>query len=61
MEKSINSIKTEPWITMRGAQEHTGLSIVKLRKAYNNKEFRISKVTGKILTKRSWLDEWLSR
>jgi len=51
----------ERWITLRDAAKYTGLSIPKLRRAYNNKEFKISKVTGKILTKRSWLEEWLSK
>jgi len=56
-----NTVKNEPWINMRQACEYTSLSIDRVRRGYNNKEFRVSKVTGRILTKKSWLDEWLDK
>jgi len=56
-----NKVKHEPWINLHQAREYTSLSIVRLRRGYNNKEFKVSKVAGKILTKKSWLDEWLDK
>tara|TARA_Y100000590_G_C15671234_1_gene996310 strand:- start:766 stop:939 length:174 start_codon:yes stop_codon:yes gene_type:complete len=53
--------RLEPWIDLHQAHEYTKLSIVKLRRAYNNNEFKVSRVTGKVLTKKSWLDEWLDK
>ena len=56
-----HTVKIEPWINMRQAREYTSLSIDRLRRGYNKKEFRVSKVAGRILTKKSWLDEWLDK
>ena len=53
--------RREPWLDLHQAHEYTKLSIVKLRRAYNNNEFKVSRVTGKVLTKKSWLDEWLDK
>ena len=41
--------RLEPWIDLHQAHEYTKLSIVKLRRAYNNNEFKVSRVTGKVL------------
>ena len=56
---NIDSRIAEPWLDLRAAAKYTHLSVGRVRKAYLAKDLRVSRVTGKILTKKSWLDEWL--
>ena len=58
-ERSV--INIEPWINLKDACAYTALSIDRLRRAYLSKESKFSKVSGRVLTKKSWLDEWLAK
>jgi hypothetical protein len=60
MGNNGNILGMEPWLDLRSAAAYTNLSVGRVRKAYLAHDLKVSRVTGKILTKRSWLDEWLT-
>jgi hypothetical protein len=59
MGNNGNILGMEPWLDLRAAAAYTNLSVGRVRKAYLANDLKVSRVTGKILTKKSWLDEWL--
>ncbi len=60
IERTVSNDYRERWINIRGASAYSSLSIPKLRRAITNGELEVSKVAGKLLFKREWIDKWLN-
>ena len=60
IEKTITSSHLEKWINIRGVSEYTSLSIPKIRRTITSGELKVSKVAGKLLFKKEWVDKWLN-
>lgn len=65
----INDIKSlltdkqidDKWMDSNKASEYCGVSTATLRRNVNNNKLKASTVTGKLLFKRSKLEEWLTK
>jgi hypothetical protein len=53
MGNNGNILGMEPWLDLRAAV-YTNLSVGRVRKAYLAHDLKVSRVTGKILTKRRY-------
>lgn len=59
LKKLIQNKLADRWITIREASEYSGLSNSTLRRAIKKGELKSSKQTGKLMFKRSWIDNFL--
>lgn len=56
---NINDSILKGWMSMKDAIIYTGLSVSSLNRATNKGNLRVSKVTGKNLFKKEWIDNYL--
>ena len=49
------------WLDLKATCKYCSLSASTLRRVIYKGEIKVSKVTGKLLFKRSWIDDYLSK
>ena len=54
MGNNGNILGMKPWLDLRAAAVYTNLSVGRVRKTYLAHDLKVSRVTGKILTKRRY-------
>tara|TARA_A100001201_G_scaffold107280_1_gene91776 strand:- start:107 stop:352 length:246 start_codon:yes stop_codon:yes gene_type:complete len=59
VKQLIKLNNTDNWITLKDACKYTNLSQSTLFRAIKENKLKVSKVTGKLLFKKLWLDNFL--
>lgn len=59
LKKLIQNKLADRWLSLREVCDYTNLSPSTLRRAINKGELKSSKKTGKLMFKRSWIDNFL--
>ena len=54
-----NPMETDSWIDLKKVIKYTSLSASTIRRAVQKGELKVSKKTGKLLFKVSWINNWL--
>ena len=60
MKNESNYIQSDEWMTIRQVVTYSKLSIATIRRYIDRGNLKASKQTGRILIKRSKVDEWLN-
>lgn len=51
---------SNPWMDLRGTAAYSSLSISTLNRAVTSGQLKTSRVTGKLLFRKDWVDGWLN-
>ena len=60
MKNILNNIHNDEWMTIGQVVKYSKLSTATIRRYINRGNLKASKQTGRILVKRSKVDEWLN-
>jgi len=59
IESILSNQKADRWLNIHEASDHVGLSSSTIRRNAMSGRLKVTKKTGKLLFKRSWLDSFL--
>jgi excisionase family DNA binding protein len=59
IETLIEEKTQDKWLSLRQACDYTSLSFSTLRRATDKGTLKVSKVAGKLMFRKQWLDKWL--
>ena len=60
MSTVVNNTKNDEWLTIKEVIQYSKLSDATIRRYILRGNLKVSKQTGRILVKRSKVDEWLN-
>jgi excisionase family DNA binding protein len=60
MSLVVNNTKNDEWLTIKEVIQYSKLSEATIRRYIQRGNLKVSKQTGRILIKRSKVDEWLN-
>ncbi len=60
MSLAVNNTKSDEWLTIKEVIQYSKLSEATIRRYIQRGNLKVSKQTGRILVKRSKVDEWLN-
>ena len=60
MSLVVNNTKNDEWLTIKEVIQYSKLSEATIRRYIKRGNLKVSKQTGRILVKRSKVDEWLN-
>jgi len=60
MSLVVNNTKNDEWLTIKEVIQYSKLSEATIRRYIQRGNLKVSKQTGRILVKRSKVDEWLN-
>ena len=60
MSTVVNNTKSDEWLTIKEVIQYSKLSEATIRRYIQRGNLKVSKQTGRILIKRSKVDEWLN-
>ena len=60
MSTVVNNTKSDEWLTIKEVIQYSKLSEATIRRYIQRGNLKVSKQTGRILVKRSKVDEWLN-
>ena len=60
MSLAVNNTKNDEWLTIKEVIQYSKLSEATIRRYIQRGNLKVSKQTGRILVKRSKVDEWLN-
>ena len=59
IETLLEDKTKDKWVNLKQACDYTSLSISTLRRAVATGALKVSKVAGKLMFRKQWLDKWL--
>jgi len=59
IENLLRNKSTDKWLNLMQACDYVNLSFSTLRRHADKGSLKVSKVAGKLMFRRSWLDRWL--
>ena len=59
IEHQLSNQVKDNWLNIKGVSQYTSLSIPKIRRAVTSGELKVSRRSGRLLFKQSWIDKWL--
>jgi excisionase family DNA binding protein len=59
IETLLEEKTKDKWLSLRQACDYTSLSFSTLRRNISGGRLKVSKVAGKLLFRKIWLDKWL--